>query len=105
MTAVYNLTIVAGETLDDSVLYFVYKDAAGTPINLTGYSARAKIRNALVAGADVLDMTTANGQIVLGGAAGTVELVLSASETAGLWNDTLAKAGTWKGRDAYALGF
>lgn len=105
MTAVYNLTIVAGETLNADVLYFVYKDAAGNPINLTGYTARAKIRTALVSGAEVLSMTTENFKIILGGALGTVALALSASDTAALWADSLPRAGTWKGRDAYALGF
>lgn len=105
MTAVYNLTIVAGETLDADTLYFVYKDAAGAAINLTGYTARAKIRTTLIGGSEVISMTTENFKIILGGALGTVALVLSAADTAGLWSESLARAGSWKGRDAYALGF
>ena len=106
MTAAYDLTIVAGETLNADVLYFEYRDkTTDTLIDLTGYTARAKIRGALVGGDELLSMTDANGKIVLGGAAGTIALVLTASETATLWGSTLKPSGVWIGRQAYALGF
>jgi hypothetical protein len=51
------------------------------------------------------DWTTANGKIVLGGAAGTIALVVPASETSALWSNTLPQYGPINGRAAYRLGF
>ena len=59
----------------------------GTPavaVNLTGCTARAHVRETLEAAAVLLDLSTANGKIVLGGSAGTVEITLSATETAAI---------------------
>lgn len=80
MTAIpgnYDLTIVQGATLD---LLLTYKDSAGVVINLTGYTARLKIRTA-VAGTEVVSLTEADG-LVLGGAAGTIRIQRSATQTA-----------------------
>ena len=56
-----------------------YRDKFKKPINLTGYGARMQIRAA--DGSLIADLSTQNGKIVLGGAAGTIELVLTAAET------------------------
>jgi len=62
----------------------------GTPVDLTNYTARMQARTSHVSGTTVLDMTTANGKIILGGTAGTVILSLSASETAAITQTSLA---------------
>lgn len=56
-----------------------YRDKFKKPINLTGYGARMQIRSA--DGSMIADLSTQNGKIVLGGTAGTIELILSAAET------------------------
>jgi len=81
MAGVYNLTIEQGATLD---LALTWKDAAGTPINLTGYTARLQVRPSIDSATTLLTMTTENGRISLGGAAGTIRLLLDAATTASL---------------------
>jgi hypothetical protein len=55
--------------------------ASGVPVGLSGYTAALTIRD----GQDVvITLTTANGRIVLGGAAGTVTLTVAAEDTASL---------------------
>ena len=58
-----------------------WQDANGTPIDLTGYSARMHIRQSIEASAFELELTTSNGRITLGDTAGTVDLYLTAQET------------------------
>ena len=71
MAAVHNITIEQGATYRLSA---VWKDAGGTPINLTGYTARMMVRRKYSDPAPLLTFTTENGAIVLGGALGTVEV-------------------------------
>lgn len=59
----------------------------GTPaaaVDLTGCTALAHIRSTLESPDILITLSTANGKIVLGGAAGTVEIELSATETAAI---------------------
>jgi len=67
------------------VLDLIYKDGQGSPIDLTGYQARMQVR-AKYASPDppALDLSTAAGSIVLGGAAGTIQAKATAEMTAGL---------------------
>jgi hypothetical protein len=66
---------------------FTYKsgatEATATPVNLTGYNARMKIKDA--SGALVLSLSTtptANGDVItLGGAAGTVTVTIKTATT------------------------
>lgn len=81
MAGTYNITIEQGADFD---LLMTWKDAAGTPIDLTGFSARMQCRASLADATLLLDLTTANGHIVLGGTAGTIRLLLTAAETAAL---------------------
>ena len=78
----YTLNIYKGATLD---ITFTYKDSAGNPVNLTGYTARLQVRASVDAAAFLLELTTAlvaGSGIVLGGAAGTIQLVAPAAATA-----------------------
>jgi hypothetical protein len=63
---------------------------SGSAVNLTNYTARMQARSSVNSGTVVLDMTTANSKITLGGTAGTITLILSASETAAITQNTLA---------------
>lgn len=63
---------------------------SGNPVNLTDYTARMQARTSHISGTVVLDMTTANGKITLGGTAGTITLSLTASETAAITAQSLS---------------
>lgn len=71
-----NLTIEQKATFRKKM---TYRDKFKKPINLTGYGARLQIRAA--DGSLIADLSTQNGKIILGAAAGTIELVLTAAET------------------------
>jgi hypothetical protein len=55
----------------------------GTAANLTSYTARMQVRDKL-GGSVVLDLTTENDGITLGGAAGTITLVVTDEQCAAL---------------------
>jgi hypothetical protein len=62
-----------------------YKDAAGTVINLTNYTARMQVRSKASAPTTILSLTSSvGGGITLGGAAGTIVINIAASGTAAL---------------------
>lgn len=74
----YDLLIEQGATFDLSI---VWKDNAGTPIDITGYSARMQIRKTYDS-APVISLTSAvGGGIVLGGVDGTIDITISANTT------------------------
>lgn len=62
---------------------FTYEDASGRPIDLTGWSAKMQFRR-FVGGTLLLEASTANGRITLGGPAGTVIVHIPASVTSGV---------------------
>ncbi len=80
MTGVWNLKIAQGKTLNQQ---FIYK-ASGSPVDLTGYTARLQVRAGFDSPSAIINLTTENGGIALGGALGTITLNLSASSTAAL---------------------
>ncbi len=61
---------------------FVYRQPNKKPVNLTGFGARMQIR--LPDGTLIVDLSTENGRITLGGVAGTIDLRLSKLETAAM---------------------
>ncbi len=77
----YDITIYQGATYSQQ---FTWKDQAGTPMNLTGYSARMMARVSVDAATPFINLTTANGGITLGGASGTITLNMSDSQTSAL---------------------
>lgn len=87
MTAVsYNLVIEQGA---DFAFSLEYRDSSGALVNLTGYTARMDVRASddiapTSPGTPIVQLTTANGRITLGGALGTVALALTAAVTAAL---------------------
>ena len=65
---------------------------AQTPIDLTGCTARMQVRPEVESSTVLLELTTANGGITLGGVSGTIELFVSDDAstlftwTAGVWD-------------------
>ena len=76
----YDLTIEQGATFSQLVTY----KESGVAVNLTGYTARMQVRSTLESASTVVELTTANGRITLGGSAGTITLTVSATDTAAL---------------------
>lgn len=58
---------------------FTYKDASGSLVILTGYTARMQVRTPT--GSLIHEMTTENGGITLGGVAGTLVWRIPAVDT------------------------
>jgi|Laugrefabdmm15sn_1035127.scaffolds.fasta_scaffold11175_4 hypothetical protein len=85
----YNLVIQQGATLS---LAITWKDSTGTAINLTGYTARMQARSTYDTATAILSLTSAAGDIVLGGVAGTITITASATVTAAL---TAPWSGVW----------
>lgn len=77
----YDLTILQGATFE---LRVIWQDSSRAAISLTGYTARMQIRERLSATTTLANLSTENGGITLGGAAGTVDLLLTAAETAAI---------------------
>ncbi|OZI17919.1 hypothetical protein [Bordetella genomosp. 7] len=76
----YDLHIDQGATFR---LLFTWKDSEGEPVDLSGCEARMQMR--YIHPDDlVLSLSTGDGDIVLGGTAGTVELKLEPERTAPL---------------------
>lgn len=87
---VFPITIDQGSTFN---LFFTYYDkvtnaqtgvVTKTPINLTGYGARMMVRNTYRDTTPMLSLTSTAGDIVLGGAAGTVSITATATATAAM---------------------
>lgn len=92
---VYNFTIEQGSTLNKVI---TWKDGYDAAINLTGYTAVAQFRPNINAN-PVLTLSSVTGGIVLGGAAGTITLQISATTSAaltpgsGVWGLELTSSG------------
>jgi tRNA threonylcarbamoyladenosine modification (KEOPS) complex Pcc1 subunit len=63
---------------------FTWADENEVPVDLTGYTARMHVRTAVGTATTTIELTTANSRITLGGAAGTITLQLTATDTAAL---------------------
>jgi hypothetical protein len=79
-----SMPIIQGADLN---LTFTWR-SAGTPVNLTGATARLQVRSDIDSPDVLLELTTENGGIQLGGAAGTVRRYMNATGTAALtWTE------------------
>lgn len=78
---VYNIHIDQGA---DFTKVITLRDSSGSPVNLTGFTARMHVRRDVDASSILVELSTQNGRIALGGAAGTITLTLSAATTAGI---------------------
>lgn len=75
----YNFTCPQGATFSRTLTYKIND----TPVNLSGYTARMQVREFHYSDDYILNLTSSSG-ITLGGAAGTIALLISASDTASL---------------------
>ena len=75
----HDVVIEQGATFS---LSLTYKDSTGAAINLTGFTARSKFKTSY-SGTVVANLTSSSG-ITLGGAAGTIVLTISATDTAAI---------------------
>jgi len=78
MASEYDIAIDQGATYR---LRLTYNDPNGSPINLTGMSARMDIRTN-IGGTLILALRSPSSGITLGGAAGTIDIELTADQTA-----------------------
>lgn len=77
----HHFIIEQGATFQNTL---TLKDSSDAVINLTGYSAEMDLRKNQDDSTEVITLTVANSRVVMGGAAGTVKLVISASDTSAL---------------------
>lgn len=77
----YNITCQQGATLKRTLTWL---EPNKTPINVTGYTARMHVRELANSASTILELTTSNTTITLGGATGTIDLLVSANTTANL---------------------
>lgn len=84
--AEYNLVVEQGATFNKVI---TYKDSNGTPINLTGYTAKMDIREGYNTSTSIISLNTTNSMITLGGDLGTISLLITAANT------TLLKEGMY----------
>jgi hypothetical protein len=72
---VYNIQAYAGATFDRSFSIQV----GGTALNLTGFTSAMQVRSAADASSALISLTSGSG-ITLGGTAGTIDVLISASQ-------------------------
>lgn len=98
-----DLIIQQGETWARTL---TWKNPAGTPYDLTGYTARMQIRLTADSASPVIELNTSptgsQGSITLGGALGTIALLLSAALTAGMSFTGASKGTVQEGTDTAA---
>lgn len=76
------LSIVQAATF---VQQFTWYGPDGTPVDLTGYSADMQFRGTVEdTGIAIIDASTGNGKIVLGGTSGTITVTISSTTTSAL---------------------
>lgn len=75
---VYDIVVEQGAVFNRVL---TWRDATNALVNLTGYTARMSVRQSYDSTTNIFEMTTANGRITLGGAAGTITMYISASDT------------------------
>ena len=75
-----DLCIPQGATFSQVITW----KADGDEVNLTGFTARMQIRPTAASATTTLSLTTENSRIALGGAAGTITLSISATDTAAI---------------------
>lgn len=73
----YNIVAPQGATLNQELVYSI----DDVPVNLTGYTARMHVREKVTSATPIVQLTTENGGITLGGAQGTILLYAAAGTT------------------------
>lgn len=78
----YDFTMYQGASFDRTFTWQVGDPA--TAVNLTGYTGRMQVRASTAAPTTIIELTTSNGRMSLGGSAGTVAITVTAADTAAL---------------------
>jgi len=92
IAGIYNITCEQGTDFSRSCI-LKYPDPADPTgstyllYDLTGYTARMQVRRTLESASPEIELTTANSGILLGGVAGTIEIVMTNTQTAALDSD------------------
>ena len=82
MTAgAYDITAEQGAAF---AMRATYKDSNAAAVDLTGYTARMQVRKSVASATVILELTTSNSRITLGGSAGTVDLAVTAADMAAI---------------------
>lgn len=89
MAATLDLVIEQGADFEREI---VWKDGDGEPIPITGYEARAQVRQSFSSASPELSFSSEDESIVIDGPAGKVTLNASAEDTAAL---DLPRPGVW----------
>lgn len=79
--ATYDFEIEQGATLLKPI---VWKDSNGTPVNLTGYTAKMQVRRNAADPTVLLELSNTNGRLSITPGTGTVTLIFSAATTAAI---------------------
>jgi hypothetical protein len=77
----YDIVCEQGATF---IRELTWTDATEQPVNLTGYSARMHVRQTIKSATTVIELTTANGRVVLYPTTGKIVMTLTAEQTAAL---------------------
>ena len=80
VAGIYNIICEQGATFQRNLLW----QSNGVPNDLTGYTARMQVRTDYASTTIVVELTTENSRISLGGTAGTIALTIPATITAAL---------------------
>jgi hypothetical protein len=78
---IYNFVMDQGSTF---TLQMVYQNGAGTPINLTNYTAKMQLRLKYGDPVAALTLTTENGGITINGPTGTINILATDEQTLAL---------------------
>jgi len=74
-----NMNCYQGASFD----YTLTWQTGGTPVNLSGYTARMQVRDTYDGGSAIVSISSGTG-ITLGGTAGTILVALTATQTAAI---------------------
>ena len=78
MAGKYTFVMDQGATWDNVLTWKI----SGNPVNLTGYTARMQARSTVDSTTTIFSWTSGAGQLILGGAAGTITMAIPDSVTA-----------------------
>lgn len=73
----YNIVCPQGSTLSQQFTYSI----DGEPVDLTTYTAKMQVREKYTSKTSVIDLTTENGGITLGGEEGTIDIYVASGVT------------------------
>jgi hypothetical protein len=79
LAGIYNILADQGATFGRTI---TWKDADGDPVNVAGYTARMQVRSTAADATVVLELSTTDGRITLGGVLGTITLTVPATAMA-----------------------